>query len=789
MNTHATRCSDDLRAGDVAFTRARALPGWLGDGVVISACGALSRLVANYTLYVATHLSSISVGVRMCPGARSTNHASGRLATTAPRRRPANLPGALLPAAASWCPAPRHLHTPARNHTPSEEVHVAAMRTYHLPHFVLLGTPGTLTAPYQPSRSQDLNPLDFYFRGHLKVLVYATRVDDVGILRNCIAVACETIKKFSRDSSMHPGVNTMCEVSCIMQSNAAMAFHSNMIQPMGRTLYIMHYGLSESSPGRSPVEGGKPRDIAVAIHTQLMTSLFATAMREVLRADECEECKGGGNGRHPRKPTDQWRRVARLPHAIIRERYAGKLFKVKRAHLKALLKMHVVYPSALCKINIDTGLITLFMSRTRLESATLVRWELVWGGGGQEGCAEARSSPLNTAQDAIPDPRAANEVVTLSSQGTYTLFRLCVLLYSVSLPVPSYDPFTVTYSFPEALPKFYFQDISPAHTNKDYPTPVSLVHILPPLLHLRLILPHPFLRLARTTADVSVLNSRLESATDIARLQLQIVAVGYLRGGYSVCYSAAIVYPGGTTRKTFKDPELSSEFVAHFTLDCYLEANHFLFVLAICELGDKRLAVLHFVRSRRRCFCPCLAAVEEVSKGNKLSRSSHTKVSERVEYIQDVSKSDRQVSPAISAANDVSHTQGSFLVGRYVLLCTLKTIQATSYATSQIEDTVTERVKKKNRNDVLLGFVSAPPHSGIDIVFIELCQFVTINWGSGGAVARALATHHGDPGVMPGGFTPGFSHVGIVLDDAACRQVFSGYSRFPPPLHSSAAPS
>ncbi|KAJ8872625.1 hypothetical protein PR048_026233 [Dryococelus australis] len=42
-----------------------------------------------------------------------------------------------------------------------------------------------------------------------------------------------------------------------------------------------------------------------------------------------------------------------------------------------------------------------------------------------------------------------------------------------------------------------------------------------------------------------------------------------------------------------------------------------------------------------------------------------------------------------------------------------------------------------------------------------------------------------DPGSIPGGFTPGFSHVGIVLDDAACRWVFSGYSRFPRPCISS----
>ncbi|KAJ8893992.1 hypothetical protein PR048_006599 [Dryococelus australis] len=55
-------------------------------------------------------------------------------------------------------------------------------------------------------------------------------------------------------------------------------------------------------------------------------------------------------------------------------------------------------------------------------------------------------------------------------------------------------------------------------------------------------------------------------------------------------------------------------------------------------------------------------------------------------------------------------------------------------------------------------------------------------------VARALASHHGDLDSIPGGFAPGFSHLEIVLDDAACRRVFSGYSRFhrpcsPVPLH------
>ncbi|KAJ8893636.1 hypothetical protein PR048_006236 [Dryococelus australis] len=53
--------------------------------------------------------------------------------------------------------------------------------------------------------------------------------------------------------------------------------------------------------------------------------------------------------------------------------------------------------------------------------------------------------------------------------------------------------------------------------------------------------------------------------------------------------------------------------------------------------------------------------------------------------------------------------------------------------------------------------------------------------GSGGAVAGARASHHGDPRLIPGGPAPGFSHVGIVLDDAACRRAFLGYLRLPHP--------
>ncbi|KAJ8890889.1 hypothetical protein PR048_010398 [Dryococelus australis] len=55
-------------------------------------------------------------------------------------------------------------------------------------------------------------------------------------------------------------------------------------------------------------------------------------------------------------------------------------------------------------------------------------------------------------------------------------------------------------------------------------------------------------------------------------------------------------------------------------------------------------------------------------------------------------------------------------------------------------------------------------------------------WGRGGVVSRLLAFHIGKTDSIPGGATPGFSHVGIVPDDAAGRRVFSGISFFPDPF-------
>ncbi|KAJ8866527.1 hypothetical protein PR048_032370 [Dryococelus australis] len=55
-------------------------------------------------------------------------------------------------------------------------------------------------------------------------------------------------------------------------------------------------------------------------------------------------------------------------------------------------------------------------------------------------------------------------------------------------------------------------------------------------------------------------------------------------------------------------------------------------------------------------------------------------------------------------------------------------------------------------------------------------------WGRGAVVVRLLACHLDEPSSIPGGVTPGFSHVGIVPDDAAGQRVFFGDIPFPAAL-------
>ncbi|KAJ8871816.1 hypothetical protein PR048_028156 [Dryococelus australis] len=72
-------------------------------------------------------------------------------------------------------------------------------------------------------------------------------------------------------------------------------------------------------------------------------------------------------------------------------------------------------------------------------------------------------------------------------------------------------------------------------------------------------------------------------------------------------------------------------------------------------------------------------------------------------------------------------------------------------------------------------------HGAQEYPAIEKLHY-TIN---GAAVAEQLACSpptEGGPCSIAGRVTPGFSHVGILPDDASCRRVFSGISRFPRPL-------
>ncbi|KAJ8867896.1 hypothetical protein PR048_031703 [Dryococelus australis] len=59
-------------------------------------------------------------------------------------------------------------------------------------------------------------------------------------------------------------------------------------------------------------------------------------------------------------------------------------------------------------------------------------------------------------------------------------------------------------------------------------------------------------------------------------------------------------------------------------------------------------------------------------------------------------------------------------------------------------------------------------HDAVNLLFPEATSMLP------DAMANALASQQGDPGSISGGFAPGFSRVGIVLDDAVCRRAFLG---------------
>ncbi|KAJ8888574.1 hypothetical protein PR048_008065 [Dryococelus australis] len=92
------------------------------------------------------------------------------------------------------------------------------------------------------------------------------------------------LRVFSDCARITGGVVSWCEVSCIMQTNAVMAFHSNMIQPAGQTLC-------------DNIRGGRGEGRA--------TSREAL-VRQVTAAGDSETskpiCKGGGGGSPYKNP-------------------------------------------------------------------------------------------------------------------------------------------------------------------------------------------------------------------------------------------------------------------------------------------------------------------------------------------------------------------------------------------------------------------------------------------------------------------------------------------------------
>ncbi|KAJ8896964.1 hypothetical protein PR048_002310 [Dryococelus australis] len=79
-------------------------------------------------------------------------------------------------------------------------------------------------------------------------------------------------------------------------------------------------------------------------------------------------------------------------------------------------------------------------------------------------------------------------------------------------------------------------------------------------------------------------------------------------------------------------------------------------------------------------------------------------------------------------------------------------------------------------------FTSRKLKTLVNVVWKSSSLNLRHNRGRGGVVVRILAFHQkAKPGWISGGVTSGFSHGGIVLDDAAGWRVFLGVSRFPCP--------
>ncbi|KAJ8888285.1 hypothetical protein PR048_007772 [Dryococelus australis] len=66
-------------------------------------------------------------------------------------------------------------------------------------------------------------------------------------------------------------------------------------------------------------------------------------------------------------------------------------------------------------------------------------------------------------------------------------------------------------------------------------------------------------------------------------------------------------------------------------------------------------------------------------------------------------------------------------------------------------------------------------------ILVKVDRGPSQNRSHGNVVVRLLISHHGEPGLIPGGVAPRFSLVGIVLDVDSSRWVFSGISHIPHP--------
>lgn len=74
-----------------------------------------------------------------------------------------------------------------------------------------------------PPRSPDLNPLDFYFWGQLKSLVYATEVDTEAELRHRIIAAADAVRQ-------QPGLHRACGASLIRRAQMCIESEGNVFE-------------------------------------------------------------------------------------------------------------------------------------------------------------------------------------------------------------------------------------------------------------------------------------------------------------------------------------------------------------------------------------------------------------------------------------------------------------------------------------------------------------------------------------------------------------------------------